>query len=196
MSYTMLMWFIKLRPTGTPEDDNSYTASEVSDSIEATSHFSGSHDVSAVHRKPFKSRKTQISRHAKVQEDDSRQQAHNWRDGVQLHDKYSAQNEHFIGMPTGFRSMWDSHLGQRNMMNHRTKLLEDAARPVYSASHRTEPEAREFKKVEMDRMTAQEVVETAQSELAASIVFVPTKDCILCFCVYFKSLNALTKRDT
>lgn len=50
--------------------------------------------------------------------------------------------------------------------------------------------------MEFDKNMAQKVAEPAQTEYAATKVLAPSKDGTLRFCVDYRSLNALTKRDS
>lgn len=68
--------------------------------------------------------------------------------------------------------------------------------PIYSATYRAGPKAREFvKKKDMDEILSEEVIELAQTELEIAIVFGPKKDSLLRFCVVYKKRNVARKRD-
>lgn len=67
--------------------------------------------------------------------------------------------------------------------------------PIHSALYRVGPKARQFEKNEIDKMFSERVVEAAQSEWAAPIVFEQKKYGSLHFCVDYRNLNAVNRRD-
>lgn len=95
-----------------------------------------------------------------------------------------------------FQAIWDGHDGRINVAKHRIELLKDTDKPIHSAHYRVGRKTSEFEKVKIDKMLAQKVVERAQSEWAPPIVFAPKQDGTLRFCVDYRRLNVLTKRDS
>lgn len=95
-----------------------------------------------------------------------------------------------------FQSMWDSHLGYITAAKNRIKLLDSHTKPVYSAPYQAGFRAREIEKVETDKMLEQQVIEPVQMERAVRTVFALKKDGTLLFCVNYRELNAVTKRDS
>lgn len=55
---------------------------------------------------------------------------------------------------------------------------------------------KEFEKTKIDKILAENIIESAQTEWAAPIVFAPKKDRTLWFCVDYRKLNAVTGRDS
>lgn len=116
------------------------------------------------HCKPSKCRETKISRHKAVKKDDLHNQAHKWRDEVQLSDKFPAHEHDFIRMPTEYQAMWDGHSNHEIVAKSRIEILEDTAKPFYTALHRDGPKTTELEKVNIDKMPAEKVFEPAQTK--------------------------------
>ena len=91
--------------------------------------------------------------------------------------------------------MWDGHLGLIKSTEHRIQLEKDAI-PAYQQPYRAGPKQRELEKAEIDKMLSLDVIEPANSEWAAPIVFAPKKCGALRFCIDYRRLNAVTLRDS
>lgn len=74
-----------------------------------------------------------------------------------------------------FQTIWDGNLCRMDVVKYRIELLRDHVQPVYSTHYRAGTKTREFKKVKIDTMIEQEVLEPAQTEWAAPIVFATKK---------------------
>lgn len=79
--------------------------------------------------------------------------------------------------------MWDGHLGQVNMAKHCILLTVENTQLIHFAPYQAGPRTRKFKNAKTDKMPAQKVIETAQTEWATPIVSDPEKDGCLRFCV-------------
>lgn len=74
---------------------------------------------------------------------------------------------------TRTRGPVDSHLCRISVAKHRIKILDENTQKVNSASYREGLKTTEFEKVEMEKMQSQKIIEPAQTEWAAPIVFGP-----------------------
>lgn len=91
--------------------------------------------------------------------------------------------------------MWDGHLGQIKIAKICTELASNITQLVHSVPYQAVPRAREFENAEIDKMLPQKVIEPDQTEWTALIVHSPEKDGSLRFCVDYRKLNAVTKRN-
>lgn len=97
---------------------------------------------------------------------------------------------------TEFQSMWDEHLGKLNIANYRIELTPENIQLINSVPYRAVLKAREFQNTEFEKMRAQNVTEPDQTERAAPMLFAQKKNGSLRFCVNYRKLNAVTKRDS
>lgn len=91
--------------------------------------------------------------------------------------------------------MWNGQLGAIRGVQHHIDLNK-GARPFRSAPYRAGPTQRKLEEAEVKKQLDQGVIEPASSEWGSPILFVPKKDGKLRFCVDYRKLNALTKRDS
>ncbi|CDF37529.1 unnamed protein product [Chondrus crispus] len=91
--------------------------------------------------------------------------------------------------------MWTGQLGKIGATKHRIEL-EPGARQIYKAPYPAGPTAREKEKTEIDRMLRAGVIEPATAEWASPVVFVRKKEGTMRFCVDYRTLNAVTVRDS
>lgn len=82
------------------------------------------------------------------------------------------------------------------MTKHRIGLIKPDTVPIHSAPYRAGPKTSKFEKAEIDRMIAENVIDTAQTKWAAPIVVVLKKDETLRFCFDYQNLSALTRRES
>lgn len=129
--------------------------------------------VSADHYKPNVDRATKMARHTDVLQEDNQRLAHNWRDKVDLSNNHGQYRQQLIDMLSEFESMWDGHLGRISTAKHRIELSDPNTAPVLSAPPHDGPKTREFERIEVDKMLAENVIEPAQTEWASPIVFTP-----------------------
>ena len=149
------------------------------------------------HYKEKENQETKFARHRNVDKSDEKRLEEDWRDEINFNDKkYAEFKEPFLDMMSNFSDMWDGRLGTITAAKHRIDLDPVDSRPIHSAPYRAGPKAREFEKQEIQKMLAMNVIEPAQSEWAAPIVFAPKKDGALRFCVDYRRLNAITVRDS
>lgn len=92
-------------------------------------------------------------------------------------------------------SMWDGHLGVVKPTEHRINLLEQSS-PFNSAPFLAGPKTRKLEEAEVNKQIPAGVIEHAQSEWAAPVLFAAKKDGRLCFCVEYRPINAVCVGDT
>lgn len=89
----------------------------------------------------------------------------------------------------------DGHLGTIRTVKHRIELNDPDERPVHYALYGAGPAARQFEKVEVEKITKMGVLEPDQTEWASPIVFAPENYGALIFCVEYRKRNSLTVTD-
>ena len=94
-----------------------------------------------------------------------------------------------------YDTLWSGELGEISATEHRIQLL-PGTRPISQQPYRAGPNAREFVAKEVDRMLRAGVVEPSDSPWASPVVLAPKKDGSLRFCIDYRRLNAVTKRDS
>ncbi len=104
------------------------------------------------------------------------------RDGVpRKRSWYAPETRAYVGSP----------LGTIDATNRRIKVTPDT-RPVRQQAYR----AREVGRAEVTRMLKHKVFRPSQSEWASPVVLAPNSDGSMRFCVDYRRLNAVTKRDS
>lgn len=93
------------------------------------------------------------------------------------------------------KAIRNSHFGLLNVAKNWIELLKDTDKQIYLALYRAGPKTRGFKKLEIEMILGQKVIQLARTGWTAPIVFAPNKDGTLCFWVSYKRLNAATKQD-
>lgn len=98
-------------------------------------------------------------------------------------------------MLSRFAPMWDGKLGTIEATEHAIDLEPDSVpfrQPPYRAGHRD----REFEESEIKKMLKEKVIRPSHSPWASPVVLAPKGDGSLRFCVDYRRLNAVTKRDS
>ena len=80
-------------------------------------------------------------------------------------------------------------------MFHRVDLV-SGAKPIFQQPYRAGPEARKTEAAEVQRMLDAEVIAPSVSEWASPVLLVLKPDGSLRFCVDYRKLNSVTKRDS
>lgn len=91
--------------------------------------------------------------------------------------------------------MWNCDLGRIKITKLRFALLQPDTTPVYSAAYQAGPKTREVEKAESDKIFAKYIIEQSLAEWAAPIILLLKKDGSFRFCVDYRKLNAVVKRD-
>lgn len=85
-------------------------------------------------------------------------------------------------------------MGRIKIAKHRSELSLADAMPIYSAPYRAGSRARVLEENEIHDLFSEEVAESARTKLVVPIVFAPSKDVSLRFCVKYQKLSDATKR--
>ena len=94
-----------------------------------------------------------------------------------------------------FQSMWDGHLGEINITKHRIEVV-PGTRPIRQHPYRTGMRAKVFEASEIEKMLRDNVIRPSKSEWASPVVLAPKNDGTLRFCVDYRKLNEVTKKDS
>lgn len=84
--------------------------------------------------------------------------------------------------------IWNGHHGRITKTKHKIKLLQPVTVPAHLAFYLAGPKTFEFENAEIYEMLAENIIELAQTEMAATIIFVPKKDRTFPFCVNYHEL--------
>jgi len=115
---------------------------------------------------------------------------------VDLLDVYPALHTRISRMLDQHKAMWTGQaLGVIKAAQHRIDL-HAGARPVRFAPRRAGHTAREAETAEVKRQLQADVIEPTSSEWGFSVVLVPKKDGTLRFCIDYRMLNVVTKKDS
>ena len=93
-----------------------------------------------------------------------------------------------------FPELWGPDLGRINITRHRLELTEGAS-PSYAQPYRAGPEKRKIIEAEIEKMLELGVIEPTVSEWAAPVVLAPKPGGKWRFCVDYRKLNSMTKRE-
>ena len=83
--------------------------------------------------------------------------------------------------------------GVTDLVSHRIDVGENL--PVHTAPYRTSPKDRNIIQQEIEKMLAAKVIRHSNSPWASPIVLITKKDGSVRFCVDYRKLNSITKRD-
>ena len=90
-------------------------------------------------------------------------------------------------------ALTDQELGCTSIVRHSIETGEH--RPIKQQPYRTAISRRDIIKQMVGQMQEQGIVQPSSSPWASPIVLVPKKDGSLCFCVDYRKLNSITKKD-
>lgn len=94
-----------------------------------------------------------------------------------------------------FAEMWQGQLGAVTASSHRIETPPEA-RPFRSQPYRAGPADRDTQSAETKRQLALGVIKPSQSEWASPVLLVPKPDGTKRFCVDYRRLNLITKKDS
>jgi hypothetical protein len=92
-----------------------------------------------------------------------------------------------------FASMWDGHLGKIEAVQHHKVT---GGPPTASQPYRTGPTARQAIDKDIERMMSMDVIEPCNGPWASQIVLIPKPDGSIRFCVDYRRLNSITRKDS
>lgn len=87
-----------------------------------------------------------------------------------------------------------SKIGQTPIAKHRI-ITDESSRPVRRSPYRVSPRERDAIKAQVDEMLREDIIQPSQSPWASPVVLVKKKDGTLRFCVDYRRLNSVTKKD-
>lgn len=140
--------------------------------------------IGSVHYKPRTARKPYIAKHLRRKKDVTDQLKKDWSEQVEISAHYHASRTPFIDMLLQFQSTRDGYLGCMISTKNCIGLPQPDTALLHSALYRQIPKALEFEEAEIDKMLAENNSESAQTECATPIFFVPVKDITLHFRVH------------
>ena len=114
---------------------------------------------------------------------------------IPLDDVNQEYHEEIREMLKEHERMWLGELGEINVTEHSIDLIPNA-RPFKSPPFRAGPKTRELEQFEVTKQLKAGVIEPAQSEWAAPVLFAPKKDGRLRFCIDYRKLNEMTVKDS
>lgn len=117
-----------------------------------------------------------------------------WEDLIDTNHLDEEQTEKLFDVLRPYSSLWDGKLGTVENVKHRIDTGDSS--PVWSMPHRAGPAQRDVEKAEVKRMLELDVIEPSQAEWASPVVLVPKPDGSTRFCIDYRRLNSLTKRDS
>ena len=100
-----------------------------------------------------------------------------------------------LGLLRKYSEICDGRLGTLKGVLHRIELVPGST-PIFQQPYRAGPEARKAEAAEVQRMLEAEVIVPSISEWASPVILVPKPDQSLRFCVDYRRLNSVTKRDS
>jgi Reverse transcriptase (RNA-dependent DNA polymerase)/Retroviral aspartyl protease len=118
-----------------------------------------------------------------------------WTEALHLDHLPSEARAKVIYTLTPFEAMWNGTLGEMKTPPHRIELL-PGAQPVFQPPYRAGKAGRAIEQREVERMLKAGVIEPATSEWASPVVLITKKDGETRFCVDYRRLNAVTKKDS
>src|SRR5260364_41307 len=86
-----------------------------------------------------------------------------------------------------------TELGQTDLVTH--QIYTEDVHPICSCSYSVPPNEQEFIQTELQKMLEHKLIQTSDSSWASSVVLVRKKNGKLRFCVDYRKLNAITKKD-
>lgn len=130
--------------------------------------------ITAVYYKLVKDREARITLHQVLEFKDSQRLVKKLKNEVDTSDVYSEYCCKLIYKLKLVSFMRDGYLGQNSIVNHNKKLPLNLS-PVRSASYGAGPIGRKFQWLEIEKILSENVIEPAQTELAAPINLAPKK---------------------
>src|ERR1043165_6966469 len=87
----------------------------------------------------------------------------------------------------------EGELGRTEIMQHR--IYTENVPPIFQRPYEMSPKENEIIRKELDKMIEQGVIKPSQSPWASPVVLVRKKDGKIRFCVDFRKINSITKKD-
>lgn len=117
-----------------------------------------------------------------------------WKEKIDVNHLDDEQQVKLFDVLSNFSSLWNGQLGTVEGVKHRIDTGD--SHPVWSMPYRAGPAQRNLEKKEVTRMLELDMIEPSDAEWASPVVLVPKADGSTRFCIDYRHLNSLTKRDS
>lgn len=140
--------------------------------------------VNAVSLYNYKKNKAeQVDQHQKVQWEEDKELASEWRDEIQNNDKYADWKNPVLKMMEQFLTIGDRHLERIVAAKHQISLVKPGNGPTLQNPYRADSRHCKLEKTERKEMLAEKVIELDSTEWLSPTVFAPKNVGSLRFCV-------------
>ncbi|XP_076057230.1 uncharacterized protein LOC143034764 [Oratosquilla oratoria] len=106
----------------------------------------------------------------------------------------AAQREDLTALLSKYQEVFRDTPGKTDLILHDVDVGD--AKPIKQAQYRVNPQRAAIIRMEIDYMLAHGLITPAQSEWSSPVILVPKADGTQRFCVDFRRVNAVTKRDS
>lgn len=148
--------------------------------------------VAAIQLKLTFYRVLRIRDHAHVNNAATERLAKSWKEKFAISVLYTAHKQTNLNILSHFQFLWDGHLGQITMAKHCIELLRPDTATIHPAPYWAVPETPKFRKAEIKKMLAKNIIEPRTSRMDRTESICPEKDGTIRFCVDYCKLNAVT----
>lgn len=151
--------------------------------------------VTAVHNKESEERWTQMEWHWQGATAIKKRKAYDWRQELKTDQKFQEHREKFLQMIKQLKWMSDRHLALISIFEHRIKLMIGLEETLHCVRHPAGPKPWEVREGKIQKMPEMKVVEPAETEWAAPIVFAQKNGVSLTFRVDYRNPKAVSVHD-
>lgn len=152
--------------------------------------------VATIHYNQPMDRKLQVGKHTRIQSEVTEQLTKVGKDEISIYAQFRANKQAFIDMLSQFQLMGDGHHVRIILAKHRIKLVQPDTAPVHWAPYQAGPKMRKIENTEIGKILTEKSIKPTKIEWTAPIVLVPVEDKTLQFCVGYRKLKAVAKRES